>query len=182
MAKIIKYETPKSNFNLWNGNFMNVWRPLFPIAISHLAQQKKVNKVLKPEDFTLKIREAIRIEAKDNKPKRAVKAGSFAAEFGGLPPPKAEEKAAKSGDETKRKRSASVDSQPNPPSKKPKKPLPPCESCKGKHFLQSCRLVFNPYNLPVRKNFKNNFNAKFEADPAFAEKVKNLRKKLGIPE
>jgi hypothetical protein len=161
---------------------MNVWRPLFPIAISHLAPQKKGGEVLESENFTLEVRKAIRIEAKDNKPKRAVRAGSFAAEFGGLPPPEAEEKAAESGDETKRKRSASVDSQPNPPSKKPKKPLPPCEGCKGKHFLQSCRLVFNPYNLPVRKDSKNNFIAKFEANPAFAEKVKNLRKKLGVPE
>jgi hypothetical protein len=114
---------------------MDVWRSLFPIAISHLAQQKKGNKVLKPEDFTLKVRKAIRIEAKDNKPKKAVRAGFFAAEFGGLPPSEAEEKAAESGDKTKRKRSASVDLQPNPSSKKPKKPLPPCECCKGKHFL-----------------------------------------------
>jgi hypothetical protein len=37
MAKIMKYETPESNFNLWSGNFMDVWRPLFPIAISHLV-------------------------------------------------------------------------------------------------------------------------------------------------
>jgi hypothetical protein len=182
MAKIMKYETPESNFNLWSGDFMDVWRPLFPIAISHLVQQKKGNKVLEPEDFTLEVREAIRIEANDNKPKRAVKARSFAAEFGGLPPPEAEEKAAEYGDKTKRKRSASVNSQPNPPSKKPKKPFPPCEGCKSKHFLRSCRLVFNPYNLLVRKNFKNNFIAKFEADPAFAKKVKNLRKKLEIPE
>jgi hypothetical protein len=184
MAKIIKYKTPESDHDLWGDDFITIWNDYFPIAFNNLRQRRLQTADLAPEDYTREIREALQLQHADQKLKRAIRATVFAAKFNGhLSPdslPQIEE--IQKGGGHNRKKGASEESQPSNPArprnkkKKTTDDKPTCESCKGSHMLQACKLVMNPDD-PVVKDYKKRiFNHKFEKNLDFASKIRQLRK------
>jgi hypothetical protein len=120
----------------------------------------------------------------DQKLRRAIRAIAFAAKFNGHPPPDLSpqiEEIQRGGDHS-RKRGASEESQSSNPAKprnKKKKTTgdkPTCEGCKGPHMLQACKLVANSDDPVVGDYKKRMFNHKFEKNPDFASKIRQLRK------
>jgi hypothetical protein len=149
-----------------------------------LRQRRLQTADLASEDYTRKIREALQLQHANQKLKRAIRATAFAAKFNGHPspdsPPQIEEIQRDGGHS--RKRGASEESQSSNPAKQQNKKKkttgdkPTCESCKGPHMLQACKLMANPDDPVVGDYKKRMFNHKFEKNPDFASKVRQLRK------
>jgi hypothetical protein len=115
---------------------------------------------------------------------RAIRATAFAAEFNShlSPDSSLQIEEIQRGGGYSRKRGASEESQfsnPARPRNKKKKTTDDkltCQGCKGSHMLQACKLVANPDDPVVGDHKKKMFNHKFERNPDFVSKFRQLRK------
>jgi hypothetical protein len=166
------------------GDFTTIWNDHLPIASNNLRQRRLQTADLAPEDYAREIREALQLQHADQKLRRAIRATAFTTEFNSHPPPDSPpqiEEIQRNGGHS-RKRGASEESQssnPARPRNKKKKTTdnkPTCENYKNPHMLQACKLVANSDD-PVVGNYKKRmFNHKFERNPDFASKIRQLRK------